>query len=679
MEPATKRAAEEVHAPTPKRTQADPLKSIKETDVGITQYINEIYKNGGGFYGTIKQRYSDFQVFEIDLAGKVVHLTDTGVETGALKKDRHMEKRKSERAELQNLSPEELEQSKREKAEKLENGAVSDENDAPKYTLSEADRERLLTYVSAEELAEIEALFGNGGNMETKATFSDKSQRTQLHQLVRQAFQGKLETLTTPENTFKIALAKNSKATRRNNPNHVAESGVVNYGLGPYKPYLHFTVYKENRETMEVASLITRFLRVPNKNVKYAGTKDRRGITCQKFSVQNGKVARVTALNHGLKGAVLGSFSYEDKPLDLGDLQGNEFIITIKDVRPQQENDNLQAIVKASFESLQTKGFINYYGMQRFGTFSISTHVMGIYLLKDDWKGAAELILAEQDRVVPESVEARRVWASTGDAGEAAKLMPRRCNAELAILNLLAKEKKGDDGYTSNSYFRAIMQIPRNLRLIYVHAYQLYVWNLVASKRVELFGLSVQAGDLVMVETEAAAESLTTTELVDGVEFLEDVVPSTFPKVRALTQQEVDSGKYTIYDVVLPSPGFDVQYPTNPQLMEVYEKAMAKDGLDPHKMARRVKEFSLAGSYRPLMGRATDLTYDIVKYNDETDSLVRTDLELLTAEREGHTLSRVVDSAGPEAKKTAVILRMRLGVSSYATMALREFMKADNR
>ncbi|KAM9917556.1 hypothetical protein OXX80_013236, partial [Metschnikowia pulcherrima] len=171
----------------------------------------------------------------------------------------------------------------------------------------------------------------------------------------------------------------------------------------------------------------------------------------------------------------------------------------------------------------------------------------------------------------------------------------------------------------------------------------------------------------------------TTTELVDGVEFLEDVVPSTFPKVRALTQQDVDSGKYTIYDVVLPSPGFDVQYPTNPQLMEVYEKAMAKDGLDPHNMARRVKEFSLAGSYRPLIGRATDLTYDIVKYHDETDSLVRTDLELLTAQREGQTLSRLVESAGPEAKKTAVILRMRLGVSSYATMALREFMKADNR
>ncbi|GEQ71590.1 hypothetical protein JCM33374_g5275 [Metschnikowia sp. JCM 33374] len=410
--------------------------------------------------------------------------------------------------------------------------------------------------------------------------------------------------------------------------------------------------------------------------IKYSGTKDRRGITCQKFSIHRGKVERVNALNQNLNGVILGSFSYEDNSLDLGDLQGNEFIIAIKDVRPHDEGKDLASIVKTSFESLQEKGFINYYGMQRFGTFSISTHVLGIHLLKNDWKGAVELILAEQECVVPDSVDARRVWASTGDAEEAAKLMPRRCNAESAILNALATEKKGVDGYSSNSYFLALMQIPRNLRLMYVHAYQSYIWNLVASKRIELFGLDVQVGDLVMVE-QKYAESKVVTEVVDGVEFAEEVAGNSLPTARALTKEDVDSGSYTIYDVVLPSPGHDVVYPTNPHLMEVYKTAMAKDGLDPHNMARKVKEFSLAGSYRPIMSRATDLTYDIVKYNEETDSLIRTDLELLNAQKEGKTLSRVAESAGPDAKKTAVVLRMRLGVSCYATMAIREFMKTD--
>ena len=78
---------------------------------------------------------------------------------------------------------------------------------------------------------------------------------------------------------------------------HIDENGVINYGLGPYKPYLHFTVYKQNRDTMEVANNIGKLLRINHKFINYAGTKDRRGATCQRFSINHGKVLRVNALN----------------------------------------------------------------------------------------------------------------------------------------------------------------------------------------------------------------------------------------------------------------------------------------------------------------------------------------------------------------------------------------------
>lgn len=670
-----KRGLEEIEVPSKRSQPPNAFKMVQEVDVGITQYINESYKTGGGFFGTIKQRYSDFQVNEIDLKGKVVHLVDEGIDLGMSKKEKRLEQRRADRADLQGKTLDEVQKLKEEKEEKEENGQ---QEEKPKYELSDENRKRLLELITAEELQQIEDLFGNGGNMETSTAFSEKEKRTQLHQLLRLAFQGKLESLTSPENTFKIALSKGTGQQRRNNNiNHVDESGVVNYGLGPFKNYLHFTVYKENRETMEVASTITKFLRVPNKSVKYAGTKDRRGVTCQRFSIHKGKVARVSSLNKGLKGAVLGSFSYEDTSLDLGDLQGNEFTIAIRDVKAFNEEDDINQIIETSFHSLRDRGYINYFGLQRFGTFSISTHVLGIFLLKDDWKGAAELILAEQERVVPDSVESRRVWAETGDASAAAKLMPRRCSAEHSVLTSLAKERKGEDGYVKQAYFRAIMQIPRNLRLIYVHAYQSYVWNLVASKRIELFGLEVQEGDLVMLE-EKSSESKIITEVVDGEDFVEDVAGTKTDKCKPLTKEDIASGKYTIYDVVLPSPGYDVVYPTNPQLMEVYEKAMAKDGLDPHSMGRRVKEFSLAGSYRALMGKPSELSYQIVKYQEPTDALIRTDLEIIREkEATGKELAKIVESASPDALRTAVILNMKLGVSSYATMALREFMKAD--
>lgn len=46
---------------------------LKETEVGITQYVNKL----NGFSGIIKARFSDFQVNEIALDGKIAKLTDT--------------------------------------------------------------------------------------------------------------------------------------------------------------------------------------------------------------------------------------------------------------------------------------------------------------------------------------------------------------------------------------------------------------------------------------------------------------------------------------------------------------------------------------------------------------------------------------------------------------------------
>jgi tRNA pseudouridine13 synthase len=640
-------------------------KVVQESQVGITSYVNDANRSDGGFLGTLKLLYADFLVNEIDLNGNVVHLVDDGVDMGKTKKELRNEKRQQEREAMEKMSPEEIEALKAEK--------LAAEDNKPKYELSDVHRNELLTFITEAELAQVEELFTTGNNMETKSSFDDKQQRGKLHQLFRAAFQGKLETLTSEENTFRVAIAKKD-GNRRQHPqesmHHVDENGVVNYGLGPFKPYLHFTVFKENRETMEIASTIAKFIRFPNKAINFAGTKDRRGATCQRFSLHRGKLVRVNSLNKALRGSVLGGFSYEDSPLGLGDLKGNEFVITIRDVKAIREGDDIRQVIEGCFQSLRDKGYINYYGMQRFGSFSISTHQLGIHILKENWKAAAELILSEQEVVAPDSIEGRRIWAETSNPSLALKNMPRRFSAEHSILTVLDKETLGDDeSYTQQSYFKAIMAIPRNLRIMYAHAYQSYIWNLVASKRFEMFGLEVQEGDLVVDNSTPAP--------VQDEDFEEDVAVYREVKVHALTKEDIESGKYTIYDIVLPTPGYKITYPTNPQLVEVYKEAMAKDGLDPMKMSRRVKEFSLAGSYRNIMSKPTNLSYETVKYKTEGVPLVRNDLDFLKAKKAGETVTQIIDPQEPDADKLAVILRMQLGVSSYATMALREFMKTD--
>lgn len=642
---------------------------VQEHQVGITAYVNEENRHNGGFYGTLKTLYSDFQVNEIDLKGNVVHLLDEGIDVGPTKKERRAEKREQELKELQGKTPEELEAIKLAKQEH--------EANQPKYELSDENRQKLLEMITAEELAQIESLFTTGDNMETKTTFTDKQLRGKLHQLFRTAFQGKLETLTSTENTIKVAIAK-TKNRQRGHPqesmHHVDENGVLNYGLGPFKNFLHFTLYKENRETMEVASTISKFLRIPSKVINFAGTKDRRGVTCQRFSIAKGKVLRVNSLNKAIKGTVLGGFSYEDVPLALGDLTGNEFLITIRDVKPVNQSDNVEQVIEKCFTSLKDKGFINYFGMQRFGSFSISTHQIGIKLLQEDWKATVELILSEQETVPPDSVESRKIWAETKNPSLALKKMPFRYSAEHNILKVLEKEKLDlTEEYSQHSCFRAILQIPKNLRLMYGHAYQSYIWNLVATKRFELFGLEVQEGDLVEDDSEAPVN---TDE--NGEEFEEDVAVNTELRVKAITKEDIESKKYTIYDVLLPTPGYKIVYPKNEKLLAVYVETMAKDNLDPFKMARKVKEFSLGGSYRKLMSKPTNLSYQILKYKKEGNPIVRTDLEMLHAKKAGQeTEDRIIDPKEEDADKIAVVLKMQLGVSSYATMAMREFMKVD--
>ncbi|RLV91459.1 Multisubstrate pseudouridine synthase 7 [Spathaspora sp. JA1] len=669
VESTLKRAAPNACEESSKKIKIAP--GLAEHDVGITQFLNP---NIVGFTGSIKTLYSDFQVNEIDLQGNVVHLEDDGIDVGKSKKERRLEQRAKEREELEGKSEQEISEILADRQAKADAEAKA-QAEAPKYELSDEDKSELLTLITEEELSQVESLFSTGNNVETKSSFEDKQQRGKLHQLFRKAFQGKLETVTTPENTFRIKIA--TKQTRGNNRNnnpmdsmhHVDENGVLNYGLGKFKPYLHFTLFKQNRDTMDSASGISRLLRIPPNAITFAGTKDRRGSTCQRFSLHKGKVVRVNSLNKGLTNIVLGGFTYEDTPLKLGDLKGNEFLITIRNVASDSSEEDINKVVERCFSSLRDHGYINYFGMQRFGTFSISSHSLGIHCLKEDYKSCVELLLSEQEQIAPASMEARKIWAETRDPSAALKKLPHFFNAETSILKVLEKEKRNEAGeYNKNSYFKAIMAIPRNLRMLYGHSYQSYVWNFVASKRIELFGLELQEGDLVI-------DSNDVKPVDQDDDFEEDVATSNETKVRALTKEDINSGKCSIFDVVLPTPGFKITYPVNETLKQVYVDIMAQDGLDPFKMARRIKEFSLPGSYRHILARAENLTYELVQYNSNEVPIVRTDHEILQLKKQGEVEpKRIVESEGD---KLAVVLKMQLGVSSYATMALREFMRID--
>lgn len=633
----------------------EPKGGVTEVDVGITEFLCHKDSNVR-IRGTLKQRYTDFLVNEIDLDGNVVHLTDVGFKAKELTEEEKAILAEQER-----------------KLKEKENSV----------TLPDEDKAKLLQFFSQEDTDKIASLMADGKTtVEPTKVFDDKDERTKIHQLIREISQNKIESVTTSGNTF--IFGHNANKGRRRKNTRVMNN--IEHDLGERKDFLHFSLYKENKETMEVASILTKFLKTQVKYVKYAGTKDRRGVTVQKMSLEKFGVERVTTLNRALKGCKLGCFEYKDSPIKLGDLKGNEFVITIKDIESVNTNVSVEDAIVPILNSLRDIGFINYFGMQRFGTFSISTHTIGKELLKGNWKNAGELILSEQKIAIPGSIEARKIWAETKDASKAIKKMPRKCNAEYSILSRLERsEKDANNEYNENAYFNAIMGIPRNLRIMYGHAYQSYIWNIAASKRIQLFGLNVVAGDLVLCDNEKLSSEYN-EELAkkyvdnDNEDVIQDVKETPGLKARAITQEEIDAGKFDIYDVVLPSPGYDVIYPENDAIKNVYVETMAKDGLDPFGMTRKVREFSLTGSYRHLISKVNHLEYYFRKYNDVTDQLVRTDMEILklreAAEDKNAEIKQILDGV-PDGSKTAVILKMQLGVSTYATMALRELLEGD--
>jgi tRNA pseudouridine13 synthase len=373
------------------------------------------------------------------------------------------------------------------------------------------------------------------------------------------------------------------------------------------------------------------------KLLSYAGTKDKRAITLQRIALHRGRAEQVAKLNDRLRGMQVGDYKYEQKGLSLADSKGNHFRIALRDVQPQNAD-----LIYDRLEKIKEKGFINYYGMQRFGTHETGTHAVGIAMLGDDWKKAFELIVggADEQSVETDDVvkEARRIWRETKNPQTALDLFPRQCSAERAVLASYIKQSKQQKSIEKINFIQCIQSIPRNLRLMYVHAYQSRVWNEMASHRHALFGQTLVVGDLVRT---------TAVDLEEIGNKSEDM------QIQVVTEE--NQSDFSIFDLVLPLPGHSVEYPKN-EIFQEYKSFMGKDGFDPKKMERKIHETNLPGSYRNVYVKPRNVGGKAVWYDGEPDSLI--DCELM-----GSTLGFVVEFS--------------LGSSQYATMALRELLKTE--
>ncbi|RBR06207.1 hypothetical protein FVER53590_05281 [Fusarium verticillioides] len=712
--------------------------------IGISQRVTPLATQ---WTGEMRTRFSDFQVNEIKEDGTVLHLQQVGLadeEAPAIgvKKEFNgestaQETKTDEHAIDASRQPSSETTTRPESAPQPE--TVNDVSPEDATILEGLTDQRF-----SQELIEVYRS-GHGADYEKKKSVTsepmdDRAKRGQVHQEIRRIFKSRIDTNTTDEGAIVATLIPPRKANSKKR----GHGGRGGRGGGreekPAGEYLHFTLFKENRDTMDAVNQIARFLKVKPQVIGYAGTKDRRASTVQRCSVRYMRPRNLAGINGRIWGVSTGDYDYKDKPVYLGQLLGNEFVIAIKSCQIVGESSDqpiaqrvkvLKKNIDSALNHMNEHGWINYFGHQRFGTHEVGTHQIGQLILGDKYEEAVMSLLHYDDKIaqraeagdIPDEPSKRdeylrnqacMLFLTDKDVDRAIKLMPRRFSAENSIFRHLNRQ----GAQSRRDFIGSLVHITRGLRSMYLHAYQSYIWNHAASRRWELHGENVIAGDLIIAPTESVP--LVSGQDQDGDDIINPVEDDEDAPVRArpLTAEEAISGNYTIFDIVLPTPGYDVVYPEN-DIGEFYKDFMSRDengNLDPYKMRRMRREFSLPGRYRKIMNRflATP-SAEIRAYSDDAEQMHPTDLDNIKASKgpsrkrshedadSGSTVKKTKvengtpasaevemtyvqaetadDGSAPEAApasqeptKVAVVVKFQLGRSAYATIALRELM-----
>ncbi|WP_435067370.1 tRNA pseudouridine(13) synthase TruD [Haloplanus sp. C73] len=376
-------------------------------------------------------------------------------------------------------------------------------------------------------------------------------------------------------------------------------------------------------DTNDFAGALSDAMGISRERVSWAGTKDKRAVTTQLFSIRDAEAADLPDLS-GVNIEPVGRLG---RDLEFGDLAGNAFEIRISDPERPEAVEDVTADLRAFGNG--SVAVPNVFGHQRFGSQRPVTHEVGLCVVREEWREAVLAYAGNPAETEPERTQEARetvdaVAASADPDWQAAlDAMPGHLGYERSMLHTLV-----ENGGSDPEDFRAALEtVPWNLQRLFVNAAQSYAFNQILSERLRR-GLPFDrpvAGDVVCFSDADAPEglSLPDTDRLQRVdEGRVDVVTRHCERGRAFVTAPLVGTETELAD---GEPG------------EIERDVLADLGLSPD-------DFDLPGNFDSSGTRRAIL----VEAN-------------LTVERDPLTLS------------------FSLPRGSYATAVLREYLKVDPR